>query len=69
MLSALQDNLHNNSALELNENMEVQSCDDSSWKEFFDDIVTVGTEKRMSHKERYEYVKNRTYSKAKPSET
>ena len=69
MLSALQNNLHNNSALESSKNMAVQYRGDNSWKESFDDVVTVGTKQWMSHKDRYEYVKNRTYSKVKLNKT
>lgn len=49
--------------------MDIQSdSPSSSWKETSDDIVTAGSKKFMSHQERYEFVKNRTYSAVKPSQ-
>lgn len=40
---------------------------DNSWEESVSDVMTVGTKQWMSHEDRYEYVKNRTYSKVKPT--
>ena len=41
----------------------------SSWKETPDDVVTAGSKQWMSHQERYEFVKNRTYSSVEFSRT
>lgn len=49
--------------------MDVQpNLDDTFWKETSEDIVTAGSKQFMSHQERYEFVKNRTYSPVKPSQ-
>lgn len=40
---------------------------EKSWMETSDDVVTVGSKRWMSHLDRHEHVKNRTYSKTKPS--
>lgn len=70
MLSGLRKREQKSSAPELSENTAVQSeSDGKSWKETSDDVVTVGTNKRMSHQERYEFVKNRTYYPLEPSQT
>jgi hypothetical protein len=56
-----------NSAPESSKNTDIQSDSaDSSWEETSDDIVTAGSKQFMSHQERYEFVKNRTYSPVKP---
>ncbi|GFE72309.1 hypothetical protein CFPU101_49190 [Chroococcus sp. FPU101] len=34
--------------------------------ESFDDVITAGCDQVMSHKDRYEFVKKRTYSLTKP---
>lgn len=39
-----------------------------SWEETPDDVITTGSNQVMSHQERYEFVKNRTYYPVKPSE-
>lgn len=50
--------------------MDIQSESvGNSWQETSDDIVTAGSKEFMSHQERYEFVKNRTYSPVKPSQT
>ncbi|AFZ34290.1 hypothetical protein Sta7437_0695 [Stanieria cyanosphaera PCC 7437] len=68
MLSALQKTVQNNSVSESSKNTVIQSnSSDHSWKESSDDVVTVGLKRWMSHQERYEFVKNRTYHKDKPS--
>ena len=55
---------------ESSKNTAVQSNPaNSSWKETADDVVTAGSARWMSHGERYEFVKNRTYSPVKPSKT
>ncbi|MGB3206447.1 MAG: hypothetical protein WBB28_15785 [Crinalium sp.] len=41
---------------------------DKSWMETVDDEITAGSKQCMSHKERYEFVKNRTYSKNQPGQ-
>ncbi|KJH70838.1 hypothetical protein UH38_15690 [Aliterella atlantica CENA595] len=70
MLSGLPKKEQKNSALMSSKNIDVQSnSDDSSWKETSEDIVTVGCKQFMSHQERYEFVKNRSYSAVKPSPT
>ena len=38
-----------------------------SWEESSDDVIMAGSNQVMSHQERYEFVKNRTYSPEKPS--
>ena len=40
--------------------------DNDEWMETDDDVVTVATNEDMTHQQRYEYRKNRTYSKHKP---
>ncbi len=40
---------------------------DAPWMEDFDDDITVGSQQSMTHSERYEFVKNRTYSAHKPA--
>lgn len=68
MLSGLRKREQKSSAPESSENKAVQSeSDGKSWKETSDDVITVGNNKRMSHKERYKFVKNRTYYPLKPS--
>lgn len=68
MLSGLRKIEQKNSAQESSKNMDIQSnSDDSSWKETSEDIVTAGSKQYMSHQERYEFVKNRSYSAVKPS--
>jgi hypothetical protein len=70
MLSGLHNREQKSSALESSKNTDIQSDSaDSSWKETSNDIVTAGSKKFMSHQERYEFVKNRTYSPVKPSQT
>ena len=39
-----------------------------SWEETPDDVIMAGSNQVMSHQERYEFVKNRTYYPVKPSE-
>jgi hypothetical protein len=39
-----------------------------SWMETSDDEMGVGFDQSMSHQERYEWLKNRTYSTTKPDE-
>ena len=41
----------------------------SSWKETPDDVVATGSKQWMSHQERYEFVRNRTYSSVELSQT
>ena len=69
MLSSLRNREQKSSAPELSKNTADIQLDlaDNSWKETSDDIVTAGSKKFMSHQERYEFVKNRTYSPVKPS--
>lgn len=68
MLSSLRKREQKSSAPELSKNTDIQlDLADNSWKETSDDIVTAGSKKFMSHQERYEFVKNRTYSPVKPS--
>lgn len=68
MLSGLRKREQKNSVQESSKNMDVQSnSDDSSWMETSEDVVTAGSKQFMSHQERYEFVKNRSYSAVKPS--
>ena len=68
MLSGLRKTEQKSSAPELSKNTDIQlDLADNSWKETSDDIVTAGSKKFMSHQERYEFVKNRTYWPVKPS--
>lgn len=70
MLSGLRNRKQKSSVPELSKNTAVQSeVIDKSWKETSDDIVTVGSKECMNHQERYEFVKNRTYSPVKLSQT
>ena len=69
MLSGLRKREQKSSAPESSENTDTQSEANNSWKETSDDIVTAGSKKFMSHQERYEFVKNRTYSPVKPAQT
>lgn len=70
MLSGLHKLGHKSSAPESSKNTAVQSNPaNSSWKETELDVVTAGSPQWMSHQERYELVKNRTYSPVKPSQT
>lgn len=67
MLSGLQ-KLGCKSSDPSSKNTAVQSNSaNSSWKETADDLVTAGSPQWTSHQERYELVKNRTYSPVKPS--
>lgn len=69
MLLGLQKKGGKSSAPESSKNMAVQSeLTNSSWKETPEDVVTAGSQQYMSHQERYEFVKNRTYSSVKPSQ-
>ena len=68
MLSGLHKREQKSSVPESSENTDIQlDSANNSWKETSDDIVTAGSKKFMSHQERYEFVKNRTYSPVKPS--
>ncbi len=70
MLSGLRKRAQKNFAQESSKNTGIQSeLVGNSWQETSDDVVTVGNNKCMSHQERYEFVKNRTYSPVKPSQT
>ena len=69
MLLSLRKREQKSSAPESSENTDIQPEATSLWKETSDDIVTAGSKKFMSHQERYEFVKNRTYSAVKPSQT
>ena len=72
MLSGLHNSEHKNSAPESSKNTASQSDSAnsySSWKETPDDVVTAGSKQWMSHKERAQLVRNRSYSPVKPSET
>ena len=70
MLSSLHKKGHKSFAPESSKNTAVQSHSaNSSWKETPDDVVTAGSKQWMSHQERYDFVKNRTYSSVKPSRT
>lgn len=42
--------------------------DNDDWMETEDDVMTVCTADNMTHQERYEYRKNRTYSKHRQSQ-
>lgn len=69
MLSGLRKREQKNSAQESSKNMDIQSnLDSTSWEETSEDRVTAGSKQFMSHRERYEFVKNRTYSPVKPSQ-
>lgn len=68
MLSGLRKREQKNSAQESSKNMDIQSdLDNTAWKETSEDTVTAGSKQYMSHQERYEFVKNRSYSAVKPS--
>ncbi len=70
MLSGLRKREQKSSAPESSKNTDIQSDSaNNSWKETSDDIVTAGSKKFMSHQERYEFLKNRTYSPVKPAQT
>ncbi len=70
MLSGLRKREQKSSAPESSKNTDIQSESvGNSWQETSDDIVTVGSKECMSHQERYEFVKNRTYYPVKPSQT
>lgn len=69
MLSGLHKREQKSFAPESSKNTDTQSEANSSWKETSDDIITAGSKKFMGHQERYEFVKNRTYSPVKPSQT
>ena len=69
MLSGLHKREQKSSALESSENTDTQSEANNFWKETSDDIVTAGSKKFMSHQERYEFAKNRSYSPVKPAQT
>ena len=69
MLSGLHKREQKSFAPESSKNTDTQSEANNSWKETSDDIVTAGSKKFMSHQERYEFVKNRTYSPVKPAQT
>lgn len=69
MLSGLRKIEPKNSARESSKSMDIQSnLDNTSWKETSEDIVTAGSKQYMSHQERYEFVKNRSYSPVKPAQ-
>ena len=67
MLSGLYKREQKSFAPESSKNTDTQSEANSSWKETSDDIVTAGSKRCMSHQERYEFVKNRTYYPMEPA--
>ena len=68
MLSSLRNKEQKNSAEDSNNDMASQSdLTDSPCMETSDDVVTAGSKQWMSHRDIYEFVKNRTYSTNKPA--
>jgi len=39
-----------------------------AWQENSEDVIIAGSRQWMSHQDRYEFVKNRSYSKTKPTQ-
>ena len=69
MLSSLRNHQQQNSVKEskLNTVSSEVLPDNDDWMETADDIVTVCTNENMTHQQRYEYRKNRIYSKNRPN--
>jgi flagellar basal body L-ring protein FlgH len=68
MLSNLLENRSQVSTKELKKNTISSKglFEDDRWKETEEDVVTVCINESLTHQERYEYRKNRTYSQTRP---
>jgi hypothetical protein len=67
MLLSFHNHQPNNSVKESKLNtVSPEVLENDEWMETPDDVVTVCTNENITHQQRYEYRKNRKYSKHKP---